>query len=68
MATSLTTHEQLSLHELIRMESMTIQQTQAMMPMIADEDLRREMTSCLQTGKAHLKTLVDLAGACPTAH
>lgn len=52
-------HELLQLQELIRMESMGVQQVQAMLPMISDPEFKQLMTTCVETGKAHVNALVD---------
>jgi hypothetical protein len=54
-----TEHELLQLQELLRVETMEIQKTQAILPMIGDADLRQELSACLQTGTAHVKALVN---------
>lgn len=53
-----TEHEKLQLQELIRMETAGVQKAQATLAMVSDQDLRQELTTCLQTGKAHLKAMV----------
>jgi len=59
----LSAHEMLQLNELIRMESMDVQKVQAMLPMIADPELRQQLNTCVQTGRAHVKALVDFCHA-----
>lgn len=54
-----TVHETLQLNELIRIEAAEVQRVQAMLPMIADPELKQQLNACLQTGRAHLKALVD---------
>lgn len=54
-----TTHELLIINELLRMESAEVQKLQAMLPMVADADLRSEITSCVQTGSDHVKALLQ---------
>lgn len=58
-----TTHEMLGFNELIRMESVDLQKTQAMMPMIADPELREATSGCIQRSKAHVKAMVDFVQA-----
>jgi len=52
-------HEILQLNELIRMEAMSVQQMQAMLPMISDPELKQLLSTCVQTGKTHANALVD---------
>lgn len=54
-----TTMETLQLNELIRVEAMELQKVQAMMPLIADADLKQELSGCVQTAQTHLKALVE---------
>lgn len=58
-----TAREMLELNELLRMETVEVQKMQAMLPMIGDEDLRREMNNCIQTDTAHIKAMVDFCKA-----
>ncbi|HWI60207.1 MAG TPA: hypothetical protein VNT75_00070 [Symbiobacteriaceae bacterium] len=53
-----TTHEMLQITELLRLESTDVQQMQAMLPMVADPELRTEISNCIQTGTTHVKALV----------
>lgn len=53
-----TAHEKLQLQELFRMETAGVQKAQATLPMVSDPDLRQELETCLQTGRAHLKAMV----------
>lgn len=63
-----TTHELLSLNELIRVQSTEVQKLQAMLPMIAEADLRSEIQSCIQSGTSHVKQLVDFVKTSQVAH
>ncbi len=49
--------EQIQLAGLIRLESTGLQQSQAILPMIPDQELRQQVESCVQTSKAHLTAL-----------
>lgn len=53
-----TTHEMLEINELLRMESTEVQKMQAMLPMVADGDLRGEIQSCIQAATQHTQALV----------
>jgi hypothetical protein len=63
-----TVHETLQLNELVRMEATEVRKLQAMLPMIADEDLRAEVATCIQNGTVALKALVDFCKTNQLAH
>lgn len=52
-----TAHEQIQMGELIRMELLEVQKLKATLPMVTDEELRAEITACIQTATTHLKTM-----------
>ncbi|MDF2629603.1 MAG: hypothetical protein K0R39_3434 [Symbiobacteriaceae bacterium] len=58
-----TAHEMLEINELLRMESTEVLKMQAMLPMIADADLRQEMESCITTATHHTQALVKFCQA-----
>lgn len=63
-----TVHEKITLHEMIRMETVEVQKIRAMMPMIADPEMRQLFENCSTTGQAHLRALVDFCKATQLAH
>jgi len=58
-----TAHEMLAINELLRNEAVGVKKMQAILPMVADEDLRAEITNCIQTDTAHIKALVKFCEA-----
>lgn len=54
-----TVGEQVQLSMLIKSEATALQQSQAILPMIADPELRQQVESCVQTSKAHLTALLS---------
>ncbi|HYF81090.1 MAG TPA: hypothetical protein VD973_28590 [Symbiobacteriaceae bacterium] len=58
-----TTHEMLEINELLRMESTEVQKMQALLPMVADADLRQEIEACISTATHHTQALVKFCQA-----
>lgn len=56
-----TVAEQVELSVLIKSEAVGLQKGQAILPMTADQDLRQQMESSIQLGKAHLTALLSFS-------
>lgn len=57
-ATMPTAVEQAELSAMLQAEVVALRQVQAILPMIADQEMREQMEACIQTGKTHLHSLL----------
>lgn len=56
--TRLTEAERVHLSAMLQAEAVGVRQLQAILPMVADQEMRQELEACIQTGKTHLGTLL----------
>lgn len=56
-----TVAEKVQLSHLMESEAVGIQKSQAMLPMLADPQLRQQVEACMQTGKVHLGALLTFS-------
>lgn len=66
MPGQLAPHEALQLHELMRIENLGVIKLQAMMPVAADDELKRAMQEMLPRKQARLQRMREFAQAAIT--
>ena len=56
--TKVTEAEQVALSSMLQAEVVAVRQIQAILPMVADQEMRQEIEACIQTGKTHISALL----------
>lgn len=59
--TKVTEAEQVALSSMLQAEVVAVRQIQAILPMVADQEMRQEIEACIQTGKTHISALLSFS-------